>query len=146
CRLYFAGLWLLGFRDFLRRPRRLAAEEAPGRVAGLVRENREARGVAGKEIVAAHAEAAAVPATALGVLDQLVAHDAHRVARLRLLDRRVLRVLEVRLHGVHAIGRQCRAVATRDRLVVGEVLAAGRVHAAEGDVADAALGPRDHSI
>mgnify|MGYP003693898757 CR=1 FL=1 len=110
-----------GFRMYCAaaRPRR---RRAPRGVASLVREDREARRVAGEEIVAAHAEAAAVAAAALGVLDQLVPHDAHGVARLRLLDGRVLRVLEVRLHGVHPVGGQRCAVAAGDGLVVGEVL------------------------
>ncbi len=85
-------------------------------------------------------------AAPLRVLDQGVAHDAHRIVGLRLLDRRVLGVLEVGLDRVHAVGGEGGPVAARDRLVVREVLAAARAHAPERDVAHAALGARHHPV
>ena len=102
--------------------------------------------MAGEGVVAAHAHAPAVLARALGVLDELVAQDAHRVVVLGLLDGGVLRVLEVGLHGVHAVGAQGGAVAAGDGLVVGEVLPVVRAAAAEGQVADDALAAGRHPL
>src|SRR6266542_3145078 len=118
-------------QDVFRGARRAAAEEPPRRVARLVGEDGKARLVAGEGIVAPHAEAASMAPAALRVLDESVAEDAHRIIRLRLLHRRVLRVLEVRLHRVHAVGGHGGAVAARDGLVIREVFAADRIDAAE---------------
>ena len=83
---------------------------------------------------------------ALRVLDEGIAQDAHRVVGLGLLDRRVLGVLEVRLHRVHAVGGERGPVAARDGLVVGKVLAGRRIDSAERDIAHAALRARHHAI
>src|SRR5262252_6831146 len=133
-------------QDVLRGPRRPATEEAPGCVARLVGKDGKAGLVAGERVVAAHAEPAAMTSAALRVLDEGVAQDAHGIVGLGLLDGRVLRILEVRLHGVHAVGGEGGAIAARDGLVVGEVLAGRWIDAAEGDVAHAALGSRHHAI
>src|SRR5499427_8127416 len=133
-------------QDVLCGPRRSAAEEAPRRVARLIGKDGEAGLVAGERVVAAHAEPAAMTSAALRVLDEGVAQDAHGIVGLGLLDGRILRVLEVSLHRVHAVGGEGGAVAARDGLVIGEVLAGRRIDASERDVAHAALGPRHHAV
>ena len=69
------------------------------------------------------------------------ARDLDGVVELRLLDRRVLRVLPVRLHRVRAVARVPRAVAAGERLVEARVAPAGEVERAEARLAHHPLRP-----
>ena len=93
----------------------------------------------GKEVVAAHAHSSAVFSGALGIFDQFIAQNAHRIVIFGLFDRSVLRVLKMRLHRVHAIGALAGPITSRDRLVVSEVFSRLRMAPAKGQIADDAL-------
>ncbi len=105
-----------------------------GPASGPVGEHRERRRPLEEEVLA-QAEPAAEAARTVGVVDEREPHDAHRVVELRLLDRGVLGVLAVRLHGVGAVARVPPAVAAAERLEEADVLVRDRVDAPEARVA-----------
>ena len=97
-------------------------------------------------VVAAHPETAPVPAGTLGVLDQFVAQDAHRIVDLRLLDGRVLRVLTMRLHRVRTIAERPGAVAAAEGLQIAVVRSRAGIGSTESRVALHRLRSRDHLL
>ena len=82
-----------------------------------VGEDGERRLVIEECVIAAEPQAPAELPRPVGVLDELVAHDAHRVAELDLLDGRVLGVLRIGLDGVGPVfpdaGRRTRPRGSR---------------------------------
>src|SRR5262249_14509775 len=113
----------------------LPAEESPRTSPISVGQNREGGRPLWKEVVLAEAQSAPELARALGVRDQLVPQDAHRVVALGLLDRGVLGVLAMRLHGVGPIASGAAAVASAQGLEVAVVVSGHRVGSAEARVA-----------
>ena len=57
----------------------------------------------GKVIVTPQPKTASPLTGAIGVIDQLVAGDSHRVVELGFFDWRIFRILAVRLHGVRSV-------------------------------------------
>ena len=99
---------LLAAADRARTRRRCPARppKAPaGPAQRAVGEHGERRRPVEEEVLA-QPEPAAEAARPVGVLDEREPRDAHRVVELGLLDRRVLGVLAVRLHGVGPVARE----------------------------------------
>ena len=93
-----------------------------------------------KSVVAPQPQAAAILPSPLGILYQLIAVNPQRVVDFDFLNRRVLGVLTVALHGVRPVLGAAPPIAAGHGLVVGIKLPRARVGAAEADLAHRSLG------
>ncbi len=115
-----------------------------------VGQDRERRLVVGEAIIPPQAEAAAELPRPLGIGNELVTHDAHRVVELGLLDGRVLRVLRIGLHGVGPVFPAPAAIPARqgfeEAVILPRILVRTRVEPAEAGVTLHRLAPGAYAV